>query len=165
MDRGGLEPLTASVAQFRAALACENHTLKRSLTDPRLFSGIGNAYSDEILHAARLSPLKLTRRSTDDEIDAPVRGHTRHVERLDRPPAGRGRGRVPGKGDRVSRRHGRAWPVRQAVPGLRRAGPAHRLRGQRVQLLRACQTGGRLLADRSLSRLLEGRLARTLDDW
>ncbi len=56
MDRGGLEPLTASAAQFRAALACENHTLKRSLTDPRLFSGIGNAYSDEILHAARLSP-------------------------------------------------------------------------------------------------------------
>src|SRR5438477_5394255 len=69
IDRGGLEPLDATVEQFREALVRENHTLKRALTDPRLFSGIGNAYSDEILHAARLSPLKLTRSLADEEID------------------------------------------------------------------------------------------------
>src|SRR5437867_1025077 len=69
LDPGGLEPLEASLEEFRAALARENHTLKRSLTDPRLFSGIGNAYSDEILHRARLSPLQLTSRLDDGEIE------------------------------------------------------------------------------------------------
>src|SRR5207247_4071718 len=67
-DRGGCEPLEATLDQFRDALTRENHTVKRALTDPRLFSGIGNAYSDEILHAAKLSPLKLTRSLSDDEI-------------------------------------------------------------------------------------------------
>src|SRR5262249_38230820 len=69
LDPGGIEPLEASLADFRAALARENHTLKRALTDPRLLSGIGNAYSDEILHAARLSPLKLTRALSDEESE------------------------------------------------------------------------------------------------
>src|SRR4051794_22171186 len=68
-DRGGLEPLEATLAQFAERLARENHTLKRSLTDPRLFSGIGNAYSDELLHRARLSPLKLTSKLSPDEIE------------------------------------------------------------------------------------------------
>ncbi|HEX6371617.1 MAG TPA: DNA-formamidopyrimidine glycosylase family protein, partial [Longimicrobium sp.] len=68
-DRGGLEPMDATREQFRAALLRERHTVKRSLTDPRLFSGIGNAYSDEILHAARLSPLKLTRSLSDEEVE------------------------------------------------------------------------------------------------
>src|SRR5205814_1113273 len=68
MNRGGLEVMASTVDQFAAALRRENHTLKRSLTDPRILSGIGNAYSDEILHAARLSPLKLTRQLDDDEI-------------------------------------------------------------------------------------------------
>src|SRR5262249_2795732 len=69
MNRGGLEPLEATRAQFAHSLTVENHTLKRSLTDPRLFSGIGNAYSDEILHRARLSPVRLTKQLTDEEID------------------------------------------------------------------------------------------------
>ena len=68
-DKGGIEPLAADLATFREALARENHTLKRALTDPRLFSGIGNAYSDEILHRARLSPIQLTRTLTDDEVE------------------------------------------------------------------------------------------------
>src|SRR5205823_11166251 len=68
MDRGGVEPLEVTVRQFAAALRSENHTLKRSLTDPRLFSGIGNAYSDEILHRAQLSPVALTSRLGDEEI-------------------------------------------------------------------------------------------------
>ena len=67
LDPGGVEPLEATLEEFREALTRENHTLKRALTDPHLFSGIGNAYSDEILHAARLSPLKLTRSLTDEE--------------------------------------------------------------------------------------------------
>src|SRR5262249_39871506 len=68
LDPGGLEPLDATLDQFREALARETHTIKRSLTDPRIFSGIGNAYSDEILHAARMSPLKLTRSLADEEV-------------------------------------------------------------------------------------------------
>jgi ribosomal protein S13 len=73
MDPGGIEPLPASLEEFTAALRRENHTLKRSLTDPRLFSGIGNAYSDEILHAARLSPLKLTRTLSDEKAEQLLR--------------------------------------------------------------------------------------------
>jgi formamidopyrimidine-DNA glycosylase len=80
LDRGGLEPLDASAAEFRARLVSESHTLKRALTDPRLFSGIGNAYSDEILHRARLSPVALTRR-LDEEAIARLHGATRAVLR------------------------------------------------------------------------------------
>ena len=79
IDRGGAEPLAVTAAEFVARVRSENHTLKRTLTDPRLFSGIGNAYSDEILHAARLSPLKLTSRLTDEEV---VRLHTATVATL-----------------------------------------------------------------------------------
>ena len=86
LDPGGLEPLDATREQFREALTRESHTLKRALTDPHLFSGIGNAYSDEILHAARLSPLKLTRSLTDEEVarlyDATRATLTRWIERL-----------------------------------------------------------------------------------
>src|SRR3989449_8292162 len=97
LDRGGLEVLEADLSAFREALARERHTLKRALTDPRLFSGIGNAYSDEILHAARLSPLQLTSRLTDEEVER-LYGATRAtlmawIERLRR---GRGGG-VPAK--------------------------------------------------------------------
>ena len=69
LDRGGIEPLTCTLEEFAQQLKCENHTVKRSLTDPRLFSGIGNAYSDEILHAAKLSPIRWTSRLTDEEIE------------------------------------------------------------------------------------------------
>ena len=87
LDPGGLEPLDATLEQFREALTRENHTLKRALTDPHLFSGIGNAYSDEILHAARLSPLKLTRSLTDEEIARLYEATRATLTRLDRPAA------------------------------------------------------------------------------
>src|SRR5205085_11861841 len=80
MDRGGIEPLEASAAEFRAALVRENHTLKRALTDPRLFSGIGNAYSDEILHRARLSPVQLTSKLEAGEVER-LRAATREILR------------------------------------------------------------------------------------
>src|SRR5256886_1404782 len=91
-DPGGLEPLTASLEEFRAALTTESHTLKRALTDPTIFSGIGNAYGDEILHRARLSPVKLTRALTDDEVtrlfEAPRATLTDWIERLRREAGG-----------------------------------------------------------------------------
>src|SRR5262249_32634467 len=93
LDPGGLEPLEATREQFREALARENHTLKRALTDPHLFSGIGNAYSDEILHAARLSPLKLTRSLSDTDIarlhEAVAATLTRWIDRLHEASGGR----------------------------------------------------------------------------
>ena len=125
------------LAQFTERLARENHTLKRSLTDPRLFSGIGNAYSDEILHRAKLSPVKHTKRLTEEEIAAPVRRDAHHSHRVDGSTARRIARRFPGEGDRVSRRDGRARQVRQAVPGVRDSRPANSLRRQRDELLRA----------------------------
>ena len=125
-DRGGLEVLSATLADFRAAIGHENHTLKRSLTDPRVFSGIGNAYSDEILHRARLSPVKLTQTLSADEIERlyeAARATLSHwIERLRRE-MGRG---VSRESDGVPRRDGGSWPVRSAVPRVRQSNPAHR---------------------------------------
>jgi formamidopyrimidine-DNA glycosylase len=157
-DRGGLEVLESSLGQFRDALFAENHTLKRSLTDPRLFSGIGNAYSDEILHRARLSPLRLSRQLQDGEVAAlfeATRGTLLEwISRL-RKEAG---GQFP--------EHVTAFRKDMAVHG--RFGLPCPTCGTRVQRIvyaeneanycPRCQTGGKLLADRSLSRLLK-------DDW
>ena len=159
LDRGGIEPLEATVDAFREALTRENHTLKRALTDPRLFSGIGNAYSDEILHAARLSPLKLTRSLSDEEAER-LYGATRDtlllwIDRL-RQDLG---GQLSREGHRLSRPHGRARAIQAAVPGLRRAGAAHRVRRERVQLLRE-MPDRRAPARRSLAvAAAQGRLA------
>ena len=136
-DPGGLEVLDTNVEAFRAALARENHTLKRALTDPGILSGIGNAYSDEILHRAKLSPVKQTRQLSAEEDCAPLRGHPRHPARLVRADPRAGGRRVPGGRHGVSRGDGRARALRQAVPGLRIAGAADRLCRQRDQLLRA----------------------------
>ena len=87
-DAGGIDVFAADLDSFRAALTAENHTLKRALTDPRLLSGIGNAYSDEILHAAQLSPLTLTQKLTPDRVGKTVRGHPVDAPVLDRSPAG-----------------------------------------------------------------------------
>ena len=149
----------------RAALRRENHTLKRALTDPRLFSGIGNAYSDEILHRARLSPVALTSALDDDEIAPALRGHAatcsrEWTERL-RAEAGE---RVPREGHRLPRGHGGARPLPAALPGLRLAGAAHRLRRERDQLLPHLPDRGKLLADRSLSRLLKEDWPRSLEE-
>ena len=159
LDRGGIEPLEATVEMFREALTRENHTLKRGLTDPRLFSGIGNAYSDEILHAARLSPLKLTRSLSNEEVER-LHGATRDtlllwIDRLRQELSGR----FPGEGHRLPRRDGRPRPIQTAVSRLRRARPAHRVRGKRVQLLREVPDG-RTPARRSVAvAAAPGRLA------
>jgi len=163
-ERGGLEVLEADLARFRERLTSENHTLKRSLTDPRLFSGIGNAYSDEILHRARLSPLAHTNRLTEDEI-ATLYQATRAT--------------LQDWIDRLSRETGEAFPEKvtafrdgMAVHG--RFGKPCPDCGSPVQRIRyadnetnycaRCQTGGRLLADRAMSRLLKKDWPRSIDE-
>jgi formamidopyrimidine-DNA glycosylase len=162
--RGGLEVLDAGLADFSAALLRENHTLKRALTDPRLFSGIGNAYSDEILHRARLSPVRLTRQLDSEEV-ARLHAATRAtlVEWMDRLKAESG-ARFP---EKVT-----AFRKEMAVHG--RYGQPCPVCGDPVQRIRhaenetnycaTCQTGGRLMADRGLSRLLKEDWPRSLEE-
>lgn len=165
IDRGGVEPLAASLEQFRQALTGENHTLKRSLTDPRLFSGIGNAYSDEILHAARLSPLKLTQSLADDEIgklfEATRVTLQEWVERLRSAAAGAFPEKVTAFHDEmaVHGRFGKPCPVCGA--------PVQRIvyAENECNYCAVCQTGGRLLADRALSRLLRDDWPKRLEEW
>ncbi len=165
-DPGGIEVLEAPLSRFAAALRRENHTLKRALSDPRLFSGIGNAYSDEILHAARLSPVKLTSRLSDDEI-ARLHQATRAVlqtwiENLRR----QFLERFPGPGDITAFREGFAvhGRYRQPCPLCRRAVQRIRYAENETNYCPTCQTEGRLLADRSLSRLLKDDWPRSLDE-
>jgi formamidopyrimidine-DNA glycosylase len=163
-DRGGLEVLDADLPAFAARLTSANHTLKRALTDPRLFSGIGNAYSDEILHRARLSPLALTARLDDEEI-ARLHRATRDT--------------LLDWTDRLRREVGDGFP--EKVTAFREGMAAHGRFGQPcpdcgtpIQRIRyadnetnycaRCQTGGRLLADRALSRLLKKDWPRKLED-
>ncbi len=163
-DPGGLEPLEATVVEFRAALTAENHTLKRALTDPRRLSGIGNAYSDEILHRARLSPLQLTSRLADAEIER-LHAATRAVltewtERLRRE-AGAG---FPEKV--TAFREGMAVHGRFKQPCPDCGAPVQRIvyAEHETNYCARCQTGGRLLADRALSRLLRRDWPRTLEE-
>jgi formamidopyrimidine-DNA glycosylase len=163
-DRGGIEVLESDLAQFREALRRENHTLKRALTDPRLFSGIGNAYSDEILHAAKLSPAKLTQRMSEEEI---ARLHTAV------------RGVLGTWSDRLGAEAARAFPDK--VTAFREGMAVHGRYGkpcpvcatpvQRIVYAEnesnycpSCQTGGKLLADRALSQLLRGDWPKTLEE-
>ena len=163
-DRGGLEVLDATVGEFTSRLRAENHTLKRSLTDPRLFSGIGNAYSDEILHRARLSPVLLTSRITDEQI-ATLFAATKEVlvewtnrfRELYR----------DGFPEKVT-----AFRPEMAVHG--KFGEPCPVCGTPVQRIRyasnetnycaRCQTGGKLLADRALSRLLKQDWPKSIDE-
>lgn len=164
IDRGGLEVLDASLQEFCERLRRENHTLKRSLTDPRLFSGIGNAYSDEILHHARLSPLQLTAKMSDDEM-ATLFSSTQTVlrewiARL-REEVGDGFPETVTafrEGMAVHGRYGQPCPVCGS--------PVQRIRyaDNETNYCARCQTGGRLLADRSLSRLLKKDWPRSLDE-
>lgn len=163
-DPGGIEPLEASRKGFADALRRENHTVKRSLTDPHLFSGIGNAYSDEILHAARMSPMKLTAQMTDPEIEQ------LHIATV---------GTLTTWRDRLIAEAGEVFPEKvtafrdgMAVHG--RYGKPCPVCGSPVQRIRyasneanycaPCQTAGKLLADRSLSRLLKGDWPRSLEE-
>jgi len=164
-DPGGIQVLDADLAAFRAALTAENHTLKRVLTDPRVFSGIGNAYSDEILHRARLSPVKLSQALDDAEVQR-LHEATRAVliEWI----------------DRLRREAGDDFP--EGVTAFRPDMAVHGRYGQpcpdcgapvqrivyaenETNYCARCQTGGRMLADRSLSRLLHDDWPRTLDEW
>jgi len=164
-DRGALDVLHSELKDFREALTRENHTLKRALTDPRLFSGIGNAYSDEILHRARLSPLKLTSRLNAEEI---VRLHgaaeatlAEWIEKL-RSEAGSA---FPSKV--TAFRPGMAVHGRYGKPCPNCATPVQRIvyAENECNYCPACQTEGRLLADRALSRLLKQDWPRSLEEW
>jgi formamidopyrimidine-DNA glycosylase len=163
-DPGGLEVDSASLDEFRAALVRENHTLKRALTDPHAFSGIGNAYSDEILHRARLSPLLTTRKLSPDQVDrlyTSTRDVLREwVDRL-RDEAGDGfpEGVTAFRPDMaVHGRFGEPCPVCSAL--VQRIRYADR----ETNYCPRCQTDGRILADRSLSRLLKDDWPRHLDE-
>src|SRR5713101_5393874 len=164
LDPGGLEPLEASPEAFRAALTRENHTLKRALTDPRLLSGIGNAYSDEILHAARLSPLRLTSQLSDEEVarlyESTRRTLTGWVERLREETK-------QGWPEKVTAfREGFAVHGRYRQPCPVCGSPVQRIRyaSNEANYCARCQTGGRLLADRALSRLLKNDWPRSLEE-
>ncbi len=164
MDPGGIDVLSADIEGFRAALIRENRTLKRALTDPRIVSGIGNAYSDEILHAARLSPLALTRKLTPEEWDrlfAATRGTLQlWLDRL----CAEARERFPEKV--TAFRDGMAVHGRYGQPCPRCGAKILRIRyaDNETNYCAACQTAGRVLADRSLSRLLGADWPRTLDE-
>jgi formamidopyrimidine-DNA glycosylase len=163
-DRGGLEVLDADLAAFRFALTRERHTLKRALTDPRLLSGIGNSYSDEILHRARLSPLRRTDQLTPDEMAALYEAS---------------RATLRDWTERLRRETGDAFPEKvtafrsgMAVHGRYRqpcpvcGSPVQRIvhAENEINYCAECQTGGKLLADRSLSRLLREDWPRTLEE-
>jgi formamidopyrimidine-DNA glycosylase len=162
LDPGGLEILEADLAAFRAALRRESHTLKRALTDPRLFSGIGNAYSDEILHRARLSPIRLTGDLTEPEIEGLFRACRATLQEW----TGRLRA-LSGEAFPASVtaiRDGMAVHGRYRQPCPDCGAPIQRIvyADNEVNYCPHCQTGGRLLADRALSRLLKGDWPRML---
>jgi formamidopyrimidine-DNA glycosylase len=163
-DRGGVEPLQATPEEFASALTAENRTLKRALTDPRIFSGIGNAYSDEILWSGQLSPVKRTGQMTEEEIG---RLRAAVVESLE------------AWTERLRDEVGEGWPTKvtafrddMAVHGKykepcpRCGSPVQRIvyASNETNYCATCQTGGKLLADRSLSRLLKDDWPATIED-
>jgi formamidopyrimidine-DNA glycosylase len=162
LDPGGLEPIDATLEEFRAALSRDSHTLKRALTDPHLISGIGNAYSDEILHAARLSPLKLTRALTEAEwirlYEATRATLVAWIDRLRGDAAGQFPEKVTAFHERMAV-HGR---FRQRCPVCGTLVQRIRYADNECNYCPICQTGGRLLADRSLSRLLKDAWPKTV---
>ena len=163
-DRGGLEPLDATLAQFAERLARENHTLKRSLTDPRLFSGVGNAYSDELLHRARISPLKLTSKLTTDEVE---RLYHATRDTLEEWTARLRTELVDGFPGKVTAFHeAMAVHGRYRLPCPVCATPVQRIRyrDNETNYCARCQTEGRLLADRALSRLLKSDWPKTIEE-
>jgi formamidopyrimidine-DNA glycosylase len=164
LDPGGIEPLECDVAAFANALRRENHTVKRSLTDPHLFSGIGNAYSDEILWRARMSPVRLTSALDDEEVarlHAATQATLREwTERLARASPDAFPEEVTAFRDEMAV-HGK---FRQPCPAC--GSPVQRIAyaENEANYCARCQTGGKLLADRSLSRLMRGDWPKTLDE-
>ena len=162
-DPGGLEVFEASLEEFRNALLTENHTLKRSLTDPRIFSGIGNTYSDEILHRARLSPILLTEKLSEHQIERlfhAIRATLKEWTQRLREEVGNG---FPEKV--TAFRSGMAVHGRYREPCPECGTPVQRIRyaANETNYCPTCQTGGKLLADRALSRLLKKDWPRTLE--
>ena len=161
-DRGGLEVLEATLAEFTTRLVSESHTVKRALTDPRLFSGIGNAYSDEILHRARLSPVKLTRRlSSEGEVAAWCAGRPR-IDDHDSEGV-----LMPDVNCPECRERSSSAALHLASEPCPVCGtPVQRIRyaDNETNYCARCQTEGRLLADRALSRLLKGDWPRSLEE-
>ena len=163
-DRGGIEPLEADLPAFREALTRENHTVKRALTDPRLFSGIGNAYSDEILHRARLSPAKWTSRLGEEEIERLHRATRETLSAWASQFVVEARKAFPEKvtafrkGMAVHGRYGEPCPVCGS--------PVQRIvyAANESNYCATCQTGGKLLADRALSQLMRGDWPKTLEE-
>jgi formamidopyrimidine-DNA glycosylase len=163
-DPGGLEVLESDLDAFRRALQAEHHTLKRALTDPRLFSGIGNAYSDEILHAARLSPLAMTLRLSDEEI---ARLHAAARSTLEAWTERLRRETGTGFPEKVTAfREGMAVHGRFREPCPACGSPVQRIvyAENETNYCARCQTGGKLLADRALSRLLKDDWPRTIEE-
>jgi formamidopyrimidine-DNA glycosylase len=164
-DRGALEVLDSSGEAFKKRLTSENHTLKRALTDPRLFSGIGNAYSDEILHRARLSPMKLTSKLKEEEIrqlhEAVKQTLNEWIARLQNETGSAFPSKVTAFRPEmaVHGRYGQPCPVCGS--------PVQRIvyAENESNYCATCQTEGRLLADRALSRLLKQDWPRSLDEW
>ena len=163
-ERGGIEPLAATREQFAERLRSENHTIKRSLTDPRLFSGIGNAYSDEILHRARMSPAKLTSRMTDDEI-ARVYEATQDVlnEWITRMSDQAGDD-FPEKVTAFRPEMAVHGKYNQPCPVCGTAVQRIRYADNETNYCPRCQTEGRLLADRAFSRLLKQDWPKRIED-
>jgi formamidopyrimidine-DNA glycosylase len=166
LDPGGVEPLSCSLEEFAEALVRENRTLKRALTNPRAFSGIGNAYSDEILHAARLSPLRLTRQLAPEEVErlfeAARQTLSDWTERLRREPAGK----FPGRGQVTAFRPDFAVHGKYGQPCPVCGKPVQRISyaENEINYCAQCQNEGRMLADRSLSRLLKDDWPKTIDE-
>ena len=163
-DPGGIEPLDVDYDTFRRRLTLENHTLKRSLTDPRILSGIGNAYSDEILHRARLSPLALSQKLTEGEIRRLYLAVRETLEHWLNKLRDELQGSFP---ERVTAfREGMAVHGRYRKPCPRCGSPVQRIVyvGNEANYCSPCQTRGKLLADRALSRLLKRDWPRTLEE-
>ena len=164
LDPGGIDVLTADLATFRAALVRENHTLKRTLTDPHVFSGIGNAYSDEILHAARLSPIKQTQKLDDGEIKRLHKATRVTLVLWTKRLREESKGGFPEK----------VTAFREEMAAHGKYGMPCPVCGTKVQRIvyaanesnycPKCQTGGKLLADRALSRLLKGDWPKSLEE-
>src|SRR5216683_1731523 len=164
LDPGGLEVLDADLLAFRARLLQENHTLKRALTDPHLFSGIGNAYSDEILHSARLSPVTLTQKMKPEEITRLYEATKKTLEVWTEKLRAETGDKFPEKV--TAFRPGMAVHGRYRQPCPRCGAKIQRIRyaSNETNYCARCQTGGKLLADRALSRLLREDWPRSLEE-
>src|ERR1043165_4642628 len=166
LDPGGIDVLTAGDKAFGEALRRENHTLKRTLTDPRVCSGIGNAYSDEILHAARLSPIKMTSRITDEEVSRLLAASKRVLNHWTRFLSEKFVKKFPGPGEVTAFRPEYAVHGKFGKPCPVCGSPVQRIvyAENETNYCAMCQTGGKLLADRSMSRLLKEDWPRTLEE-